>query len=91
MLPKQPPTRTRSLKEGIKVNAVSPGFTSTKLNNYHAAGKTARLAAESLLPWALLDKDGPTCEYCCGALFEIFILASVTGLFFNYNGEMMDW
>ena len=47
--------------EGIKVNAVTPGFTTTKLNNYHPGGKTMRGGAEVLLPWALLDKDGPTC------------------------------
>jgi NAD(P)-dependent dehydrogenase (short-subunit alcohol dehydrogenase family) len=51
-------------KEGIKVNAVTPGFTSTKLNYFHHGGKTTRQGAEVLLPWALIDKDGPTCEYC---------------------------
>ncbi len=61
-------------KEGIKVNAATPGVTSTKLNNYHPAGKKARQGAECLLPWALIDKSGPTCEYCCDALFETFIL-----------------
>ena len=44
--------------EGIKVNAVTPGLTSTKLSTY--VGKTARAGAEVLLPWALLEKDGPT-------------------------------
>ena len=47
--------------EGIKVNAVTPGFTTTKLNHYHPGGKTIKAGAEALLPWALLDKDGPTC------------------------------
>ena len=51
-------------KEGIVVNAVSPGFTQTKLTNFHGAGKTARQGAESLVSWALLGKDGPTCKYC---------------------------
>lgn len=46
--------------EGIKVNAVTPGFTTTKLNGYAPGGKTARAGAESLLPWALLNEDGPT-------------------------------
>lgn len=54
-------------KEGIKVNAVTPGLTTTKLNNFHAGGKPARQGAECLVPWALLDKDGPTCE-CCATL-----------------------
>ncbi|KAF8817079.1 NAD(P)-binding protein, partial [Phlegmacium glaucopus] len=51
-------------KEGIKVNAVTPGFTTSKLNNYLEGGKTMRASAEVLLPWALLDSekgDGPTC------------------------------
>jgi NAD(P)-dependent dehydrogenase (short-subunit alcohol dehydrogenase family) len=34
--------------EGIKVNAVSPGLTS-------------KAGAEVLVPWVLLEKDGPTC------------------------------
>ncbi|KAF8073572.1 hypothetical protein FPV67DRAFT_753723 [Lyophyllum atratum] len=46
--------------EGIKVNAVTPGFTSTKLNGFRDGGKTVQAGAEILLPWALLDKDGPT-------------------------------
>ena len=45
-------------KEGIKVNSVAPGLTSTNMSG--GAGKTARAGAEVLLPWALLDKDGPT-------------------------------
>ena len=54
-------------KEGIKVNAVTPGLTTTKLNNFHPGGKTTRQGAESLVPWALLDMDGPTCK-CCATL-----------------------
>ncbi|KAG6866172.1 hypothetical protein C0991_007722 [Blastosporella zonata] len=46
--------------EGIKVNAVTPGFTSTKLNDFREGGKTVKQGAEVLLPWALLDKDGQT-------------------------------
>lgn len=52
-------------KDGIKVNAVTPGFTTTKLNLFSTGGKTSRQGAEVLLPWALLDKDGPTCKCCC--------------------------
>lgn len=48
--------------EGIKVNSVTPGYTSTKLNFFGQGGKTIQAGAETLLPWALLDKDGPTCE-----------------------------
>lgn len=46
--------------EGIKVNCVTPGFTSTKLNFFGAGGKTAKQGAEVLLPWALLDATGAT-------------------------------
>jgi NAD(P)-dependent dehydrogenase (short-subunit alcohol dehydrogenase family) len=46
--------------EGIRVNCVTPGFTSTKLNSYGEGGKSAVEAAEVLLPWALLGADGPT-------------------------------
>jgi NAD(P)-dependent dehydrogenase (short-subunit alcohol dehydrogenase family) len=48
--------------ENIKVNAVTPGFTSTKLNFFGQGGKSTRAGAEILVPWALLDKDGPTGE-----------------------------
>jgi len=52
--------------EGIKVNAVTPGFTTTKLNSFLPGGKSARGGAEVLLPWALLEKDGPTCCFIGG-------------------------
>lgn len=48
---------------GIKVNAVTPGFTTTKLNNHRPGGKTMKEGAESLLPFALLDKEGPTGKF----------------------------
>ncbi|KXN82856.1 Short-chain dehydrogenase/reductase 2b [Leucoagaricus sp. SymC.cos] len=44
----------------IKVNAVTPGYTSTKLNFFGEGGKPVTAGAAALLPWALLDKDGPT-------------------------------
>ncbi|KAF7326042.1 hypothetical protein MKEN_00455100 [Mycena kentingensis (nom. inval.)] len=46
--------------EGIKVNAVTPGFTSTKLNGFGEGGKTSVQGAEIVLPWCLLGKDGKT-------------------------------
>ena len=49
--------------EGIKVNVVTPGFTSTQLNGFGGGGKTAKEGALSILPLALLEKDGPTCEF----------------------------
>ncbi|KAH9486081.1 (+)-neomenthol dehydrogenase [Psilocybe cubensis] len=48
---------------GIKVNAVCPGFCSTKLNFFAEGGKTAKEGAELLLPYALLDKDGITGKF----------------------------
>ncbi|PPQ89976.1 hypothetical protein CVT25_009616 [Psilocybe cyanescens] len=53
--------------EGIKVNAVCPGFVSTKLNYYAPGGKTTKEGAEILLPYALLDKDGVTGKFIDGS------------------------
>ncbi|KAG5724304.1 Salutaridine reductase [Termitomyces sp. T112] len=47
-------------KEGIKVNAITPGFTSTKLNNFREGGKPVKAGAEAIFPWTLLKEDGPT-------------------------------
>ena len=44
---------------GIKVNAVSPGFTKTNLNNYEGT-ETVEQAAREPVRLALLDGDGPT-------------------------------
>jgi NAD(P)-dependent dehydrogenase (short-subunit alcohol dehydrogenase family) len=45
--------------EGIKVNAVSPGFTKTNLNNY-AGTETVEEGAREAVRVALLGPDGPT-------------------------------
>lgn len=45
--------------EGIKVNAVTPGFTSTALNNYEGTDTVEQGAAEAVRV-ALLGSDGPT-------------------------------
>jgi len=45
--------------EGIKVNAVTPGFTSTALNNYEGTETVQQGAAEAVRV-ALLDSDGPS-------------------------------
>ncbi len=45
--------------EGIKVNAVSPGFTKTNLNNY-AGTETVEAGAREAVRVALLGPDGPT-------------------------------
>ncbi|TFK20291.1 oxidoreductase [Coprinopsis marcescibilis] len=49
-------------KEGsnIKVNSATPGLTATKLTGNAPSGKTPQEGARSLIPWALLDKDGVT-------------------------------
>jgi len=46
-------------KEGIKVNAVSPGFTKTNLNGY-AGTETVEQGAREAVRVALLGPDGPT-------------------------------
>jgi NAD(P)-dependent dehydrogenase (short-subunit alcohol dehydrogenase family) len=45
--------------EGIKVNAVSPGFTKTKLNNY-AGTETVEQGAREAVRVAMLGPDSPT-------------------------------
>lgn len=45
--------------EGIKVNAVTPGFTSTALNNFEGTETVEQGAAEAVRV-ALLDSEGPT-------------------------------
>jgi len=45
--------------EGIKVNAVSPGFTKTNLNGY-AGTETVEEGAREAVRIALLGRDGPT-------------------------------
>ena len=44
---------------GIKVNAVSPGFTKTNLNAYAGTG-TVEEGAREVVRVALLGPDGPT-------------------------------
>jgi NAD(P)-dependent dehydrogenase (short-subunit alcohol dehydrogenase family) len=45
--------------EGIKVNAVTPGYTATALNNFEGTETVEQGAAEAVRV-ALLDRDGPT-------------------------------
>ena len=47
---------------GIKVNAVSPGFTKTNLNNY-AGTETVEEGAREAVRVALIGRDGPTGEF----------------------------
>jgi NAD(P)-dependent dehydrogenase (short-subunit alcohol dehydrogenase family) len=44
---------------GIKVNACSPGFIKTNLNNYHGTGTVEEGALEPVR-LALIGPDGPT-------------------------------
>lgn len=44
---------------GGKVNSVCPGYTATDATGY-ASDRTTAQAAAALLPYALLDSDGPT-------------------------------
>ncbi|KAF7964390.1 hypothetical protein HWV62_8741 [Athelia sp. TMB] len=44
------------LKGKALVNALTPGFTTTKLNNHHPGGKTPEEAAELLAKWALQEE-----------------------------------
>ena len=62
-------------KEGIKTNAVSPGFTKTNLNGY-AGTETVEEGAREAVRVALLGPDSPTgtftrwengtIPWCCG-------------------------
>jgi len=45
--------------EGIKLNAVSPGFTKTNLNGY-ASTETVEQGAREAVRVALMGPDGPT-------------------------------
>lgn len=48
--------------KNAKVNAVTPGYTSTKLNGFSGPKSTADGAA-LIVKYATLDKDGPTCKF----------------------------
>lgn len=56
--------------EGIKVNAVTPGFTSTALTNYEGTETVQQGAAEAVRV-ALLGSDGPTGTFT-GSVNEAF-------------------
>lgn len=76
--------------EGIKVNAVTPGFTTSKLNNYLPGGKSTKGGAEVLLPWALLEKDGPTCMLNLLLCFEgcwIIMISDLYRSFYRWRWE----
>jgi len=49
-------------EEGFKVNAVSPGYTATDLNQFRGK-ETAADAAAYLVEYALLDEEGPTASF----------------------------
>ena len=49
--------------EGVRVNLVTPALIATQLNNFVPGGASVRVGAQSLLPWVLIDKDGPTGKF----------------------------
>lgn len=52
-------------EEGVMVNSVTPGFTTTRLNGFKEGGKTAEGGARVLLPYALLGpEDAETTGKC---------------------------
>ncbi|KAJ7123962.1 hypothetical protein C8R43DRAFT_1135755 [Mycena crocata] len=51
--------------EGIKVNCLTPGFTSTPLNGFGAGGKTAEQSANEIVE-VVLDKSGKTGQFISG-------------------------
>ena len=51
------------LKGKAVVTALTPGFTTTKLNHFHPGGKTPKEAAEGIVTWALESDASKTGEY----------------------------
>ncbi|KAH9480368.1 Short-chain dehydrogenase [Psilocybe cubensis] len=49
--------------EGFRVNTITPGLVSSKINDFAEEGKSLKEGALSLLPFTLLDKDGPTGKF----------------------------
>ncbi|KAF5345279.1 hypothetical protein D9758_008435 [Tetrapyrgos nigripes] len=53
--------------EGIKVNCVTPNFTTTKLNGYHPGGNKVEDSGKFLAEWSLLgpgpEDEGKTCLF----------------------------
>ncbi|KAF8913716.1 hypothetical protein CPB85DRAFT_1433901 [Mucidula mucida] len=47
----------KELDGEIKVNLVTPGFTTSKLNGFKEGGKTTKEGAEVIVPWALLGPE----------------------------------
>ncbi|KAF9049283.1 NAD(P)-binding protein [Hymenopellis radicata] len=55
----------KELEGDVKVNMVSPGFVTTKLNGYHPGGKTPKQGADIIVPWVLLgpEEKDKTCLF----------------------------
>jgi len=77
--------------EGIRVNCVSPGLTSTKLNDFTSRGKTAKDGAKVLLPWALMDEMDSTGNSMELSSFVENTNKRVLGLYIGGNGKEMPW
>jgi len=77
--------------EGIRVNCVTPGLTSTKINGFASGGKTAKDGAKVLLPWALMNEMDST-----GNLMELSPFVEntnkrVLGLNIGGDGKELPW
>ncbi|KAK7042814.1 hypothetical protein R3P38DRAFT_2612124 [Favolaschia claudopus] len=71
----------RELKEeGIKVNAITPGFTTTKLNGYAPGGKTPEQGAQMMVDWCLLGPEGETGEFDSDLRFSILLRVLELGI-----------
>ena len=46
-----------------KINAVTPGYTSTKLNGFGQGAKSTAQGAAVITKYAVIDKDGPTGKF----------------------------
>jgi NAD(P)-dependent dehydrogenase (short-subunit alcohol dehydrogenase family) len=69
----------------IRVNCVTPGYTSTKLNSFGVGGKTPKRGAEILFPWALLDAGGPTGNFMYPPVLVYFADRRVIGFRFVHR------
>ncbi|KIY65507.1 NAD(P)-binding protein [Cylindrobasidium torrendii FP15055 ss-10] len=56
---------SKALEGEIKVNAVTPGFTTTKLNGHREGGRTPTQGAATIVPVVLLgpEDEGKTCKF----------------------------
>ncbi len=82
----------KELEGEIKVNIVTPGFVTTKLNGFAPGGKTPRQGAEIIAPWALLgpEDNDKHCELGFISRIPVLIRCYTAGLFWGPDGRF-DW